>query len=83
MNGDIEQTKSAISKAIELLGGPVALARAVGARYQLVQKWLKTGRVAEAWLEPISRATDGKVPPHEVRPDLARIFKGGRDHEAA
>lgn len=61
---------SAIDQAIELVGGPVKLSAACGVTYQAVQKWRKLGKIPGEQVIPVCRATNGRVTPHDLRPDL-------------
>ena len=58
--------KDIIAKA----GGAVALARALGIKHSSVCDWRQ---VPAERLPEVARLTG--IPPHELRPDLAEIFK--------
>lgn len=60
-----------IARAIELVGGQTALAKACGVSQQLVWHWLHVAEKipAERAID-IERATDGKVSRGDIRPDL-------------
>ena len=71
---DEQQTNAeALQKAVDLMGGQTALARAIGGRCRQghVWKWLNRGKTlpAERAVQ-IERATSGRVKRHELRPDL-------------
>lgn len=61
-----------LNKAVELLGGQVGLAKAVGVSQAHVWKWLNTtiDGVPDKKVIPISHATNWQVTPHELRPDI-------------
>lgn len=64
---------SALQRAIDLVGGQSALARALGepVKQAHVWYWLKgAGRVPAEYCAAIERATEGKVTRHDLRPDL-------------
>ena len=64
--------KSSLIKAVDLIGGQVATARAVGVKQAHVWGWLnktKDGAPPERVIS-ISAATNWQVTPHELRPDL-------------
>ncbi|MGZ8030967.1 YdaS family helix-turn-helix protein [Pseudomonas marginalis] len=50
------------------------LARRCNVKQPHVWKWLKTGRVPTERVHSVSRASEGKVLPHELRPDLPDLF---------
>lgn len=49
--------------------GLARLASSIGVSYQAVQKYLKTRTPSEKVIA-VSQATEWKVTPHELRPDL-------------
>lgn len=59
-------------KAIAILGGQTALARAVGVKQAHVWKWLnrKDGEAPPAMVIPICEATEWQITPHQLRPDI-------------
>ena len=62
----------AARKAIQILGGVVAAAKALNVkdgRHQTVQSWLKT-RVPAQYCPTIERATSGQVRCEDLRPDV-------------
>lgn len=72
-------TKDSILKAISLLGGPVAAARALRVkRYQTVQQWAATGRVPAKYCPEIERLLDGEVICEHVCPDVDWAFVRGQ-----
>lgn len=40
-----DEKKTVVDELIEMAGGPVALAKAVGLRYQSIQEWVRRGYV--------------------------------------
>ena len=59
----------ALRKAIEILGGVVSAARAIGLKnYQTIQQWKEC---PAEHCPAIERATFGQVTCEELRPDLA------------
>lgn len=72
---DIRRPKI-VAHAVDLAGGPVAMARFCtrhdGRRvsYQGVQKWLATNRVPGERCLGVAQATDWRVTPHDLRPDI-------------
>ena len=63
---------SPIAKAIEIVGGQSALARAIGGSVKQahVWYWLNADRVPPEHCAAIEAATAGKVTRHELRPDV-------------
>lgn len=59
---------NAIDKAIQIAGGQVKLADAVGCRQATVSYWAKVGRVGHNFTLKVEAATG--VSRHELRPDL-------------
>lgn len=61
----------AITKAVEILGGPAAASRALGVTPQAVSFWMSGHRTpsAETCLA-IERMTRGQVKVEQVRPDI-------------
>ena len=57
-----------LSRAIELVGLQ-PLAKAVGVTYQAIRKFEHSGIPAERVI-PIAAATEWRVTPHQLRPDL-------------
>lgn len=55
--------------AVHLVGGQTALARALGVKQGHVHYWLNSGKVPGHQCPEISRATEWKITPHELRPD--------------
>ncbi|CUB06064.1 hypothetical protein Ga0061065_11480 [Marinomonas fungiae] len=67
----LEESRSHLMRAINLLGGQSALAREINSKQQNVWFWLhKSGRVPAEFVLPIERATKGKVTRTQLRPDL-------------
>lgn len=63
-----------IKKAISILGGQAALARACGVTQPAVFRWLNGRRVKADYVMSIVNATNGEVKPYEIRPDLPDLF---------
>ncbi|MFA5494229.1 MAG: helix-turn-helix domain-containing protein [Porticoccaceae bacterium] len=65
------QTQEQLKRAIDLLGGQSALARAINTKQQNVWFWLnKSGRVPAEFVLPIEQATGGEVTRTQLRPDI-------------
>lgn len=70
---------SALSKAVELLGGPTACSRALGVTPQAVFFWLRGARTLSAeQCIAIERETAGAVTVEELRPDVDWAVIRGR-----
>ncbi|HDR1413179.1 helix-turn-helix domain-containing protein [Pasteurella multocida] len=66
-----------INKAIALLGGQSALARACGVSQPTVNKWVNGGNMDVKHIVSIIKATDGRVTAEEIRPDVDwAVIKG-------
>lgn len=63
-------SKQALEKACDLLGGQSALARLCGVTQQAVHQWVVTGKCPAKRAVEIERATWGKVRCEQLRPDL-------------
>ncbi len=77
-------------KAIDLAGGPTALAVCLGERQPTVSNWLARDRIPAERVEAVCLAIDNAVTPHELRPDVfgdpayrAARHGVGRGEEAA
>lgn len=64
--------ENAIQKAVRLAGGQTALADLIGrpVRQGHVWKWLRNGYVPAEQVLAVVRALDGRMTPHEIRPDI-------------
>lgn len=64
--------KQAIRKAIDLVGGPTSMARALGVKQATVSNWLLSyrGQVSSRYAIAVEIATGGEVTRHQLRPDL-------------
>lgn len=60
----------ALPRAIEVVGGRVALASALGVTPQAIFLWLKKGRVPVERALAIETLTGGKVTRRDLRPDI-------------
>ena len=70
-----EKSKNkALQKAVEVLGTPTKLAKALGVKQQNVWWWInKAGVVPAEYVLAIEKATSGKgeiITRHELRPDI-------------
>lgn len=63
-------SRQALEKACEVMGGQSALARACGVSPQAVQQWVGVGQCPAKRAAEIERATWGKVRCEQLRPDL-------------
>ena len=64
-----------IKEAIKASGSQAKFARSIGVAQATVNRWLHGSRkVAPEFVKPLSRATGGKLLPHEIRPDLPDLF---------
>ncbi|MBK8117579.1 MAG: helix-turn-helix domain-containing protein [Candidatus Accumulibacter sp.] len=61
---------NALTRAIEISGGPAALARSIGRSVQTVCNWTLRGNVPAAHCPSIERATKGAVRCEDLRPDV-------------
>lgn len=74
---DSDLCREALEKVLELCKGSQSeLARRIGGTVKQphVWKWLRAGRVPVERVHAVSRAVDGAVLPHELRPDLPDLF---------
>jgi DNA-binding transcriptional regulator YdaS (Cro superfamily) len=61
----------ALSKAIELVGGQVALSKKLGVTQQTISYWLTTSKKVPAeFAKPIEEATGGTVTRKQLRPEI-------------
>ena len=64
-------SKIPLQRAVEILGGQSALARACGVTQGHVWYWLRKGKQVPAeHVLDIERATSGEVTRYELRPDI-------------
>lgn len=62
---------SALKKAIKLVGGQSALARAIGVQQPHIFNWLnRNKKVPASHVISIERATNGEVTRFDLRPDI-------------
>lgn len=73
--GDVEIFKSPMAKAVYIAGSQSALALLIGVTQGAVWKWVHNKKkVSPVHAVAISKALDGRVLPHELRPDLPTVF---------
>jgi len=71
----ISAAQAALLRVLEICGNNQSeLARRCCVKQPHVWKWIKAGRVPTERVHAVSRASGGKVQPHELRPDLPDIF---------
>ncbi|WP_333474461.1 MULTISPECIES: transcriptional regulator [Enterobacteriaceae] len=63
-----------VKRAIDILGGQAALARACGVTQPAVFRWLNGSRVKADHVMSIVKATGGEVKAYQIRPDLPDTF---------
>lgn len=62
---------TALKKAVSLLGGQTALARACDVKQAYIWNWLnRDGRTPAEYVLDVSKATNYEVTPHDLRPDI-------------
>ena len=66
------QVGEAVGRAVAIAGSEVKLAAACGVTQPAISKAKLKGRVSSALALAIHRATNGRVPASELRPDLWR-----------
>lgn len=76
---------SPLQQAINIAGSQVALAKAIGCVPQVINNWLRRGRVPADRCIDIERVTNGKVTCEQLRPDLAArwAYLRGTEKKAA
>ena len=62
--------RRATERAIELLGGPAAAAKALDVTRTLPYYWLEQGRVPPERVLALEAATDARVTRYQLRPDV-------------
>lgn len=73
--GAVGSSHAALKRVLAVCGNNQSeLARRCGVKQPHVWKWLKSGRVPTERVHAVSRASNGEVLPHELRPDLPEIF---------
>lgn len=61
----------ALQRAVEIVGGQSAMARAIGTSQANIWHWLnKAKKVPAEWVMRIEAATNGAVRRHDLRPDI-------------
>ncbi len=72
---DNDVFKSPMDKAVYIAGGQSALASLIGVTQGAVWKWVHSKKkVSPVHAVAISQALNGRVLPHELRPDLPTVF---------
>ncbi|RTY77201.1 transcriptional regulator [Pseudomonas veronii] len=72
---EVDLCREALQRVVEACGNNQSeLARRCGVKQSHVWKWLKAGRVPTERVHSVARASEGKVLPHELRPDLPDLF---------
>jgi DNA-binding transcriptional regulator YdaS (Cro superfamily) len=67
----------ALERAIDLIGGQTAMARALGLRSQgSIANWLRAGRCPPRHVLKIESVCGGAVKRHELRPDFYPLESG-------
>lgn len=74
---------TALEKAIDLLGGMQAAARAIGVSPQRIFNWKQRGRVPADACPAIEKATNGAVRCEDLRPDVDWGYLRGTQRKAA
>lgn len=75
MNKKSIPTQDHIRRAVELLDGPVSTARRLGVRsHQVVQQWVRSGRVPPKYCAAVERETGGQVRSEQICPDVDWCF---------
>lgn len=57
-------------KIKDVFGSQSALARRLGLEPMAVSQWKSRGRIPAERCREISRLSDGRILPHEIRPDI-------------
>lgn len=65
-----QRVRNAMQRAVDLYGSEAKLAEAVGVSQPAVSKAKLTGKVSDRLAIAVHRATGGRVPGNELRPDL-------------
>jgi len=67
----LNTTQKHLRRAIDLVGGQSALARAINSKQQNIWFWLhKSRRVPAEFVLPIEQTTQGQVTRSQLRPDI-------------
>jgi len=76
--------RAQIARAVALKGSQAKLADAAGCSQQQISYLLNEAETITAEMAlAIERATDGAIPAHKLRPDLAAIFLPAPSRESA
>lgn len=67
-------TNKAIEKAVSIAGSQQKLADLCGVTQPTVWRWVHGGGMDARYVMAIARATNGRVKPQEIRPDLAELL---------
>ncbi len=76
-------SKSAMKRAVAIMGSQQKLAAAIGVYQSFVSRMVITGRVPAERCLPIETATNGAVTRYELRPDVYGADPAGKSTEAA
>ena len=74
-------TNKTIQRAIDIAGSQKKLADLCGVAQPTVWRWLHGGGIDACYVMKIVTATNGKVKPADIRPDLAQLL--GANNTAA
>jgi DNA-binding transcriptional regulator YdaS (Cro superfamily) len=70
--GQVINIRQAITRAVAILGSEVKLAAACGVTQPAISKAKLRGRISPRLALAVDRATNGRVPASDLRPDLWR-----------
>lgn len=74
----VMDTRIAICRAVDLMGGPVRTAARLGLKnYQTVQHWCETGRVPARYCPVIERETVREIRCEQLCPDVEWAYLRG------
>lgn len=59
-------------QAIDICGGQVALGKSIGKTQATISSWInrKNRKISPEFVIAIAKATDFKITPHQLRPDI-------------
>lgn len=67
-------TNAIIQHAVDIAGSQQKLANLCGVKQPTVWRWLHGGGIDAKYVIAISKATNGRIKPYEIRPDLADLL---------